>query len=257
MMKPYLYSGLNCRSARSIFTLVILPKALYGASLWDTNNKVTLTSHLKLLLGAHYNPPTGSLNVLIRVPPVELIYTKERLQLVKGLARIGQTHILSNTPKSLITKAFMADTRKLIHRSTLLEEIKQSDLTKAKINNLIQTLWKRQWRLSLTNNLCPYGLISDLPPDHLFKFPVPLETKRKDLAALCDLLTGHNRLQLFQYRINMTYSPLCTCLEEEETVSHYIYRCQDYSSARAIYKPSPNDWSSLTQYIIATQRLQF
>ena len=257
MMKPYLYSGLNCRSARSIFTLVILPKALYGASLWDTNNKVTLTSHLKLLLGAHYNPPTGSLNVLIRVPPVELIYTKERLQLVKGLARIGQTHILSNTPKSLITKAFMADTRKLIHRSTLLEEIKQSDLTKAKINNLIQTLWKRQWRLSLTNNLCPYGLISDLPPDHLFKFPVPLETKRKDLAALCDLLTGHNRLQLFQYRINMTYSPLCTCLEEEESVSHYIYSCQDYSSARAIYKPSPNDWSSLTQYIIATQRLQF
>ena len=28
---------------------------------------------------------------------------------------------------------------------------------------------------------------------------------RKDLAASCDLLTGHSRLQLFQYRINMTY----------------------------------------------------
>jgi len=33
----------------------------------------------------------------------------------------------------------------------------------------------------------------------------------------CDLLTGHSMILSFQYRINLTYTPVCTCLIEEET----------------------------------------
>ena len=257
MLKPFIYAGLKIESAKRILTQVILPKVLHGASLWDAKNTMPLSPHIKFLLGAHYNPPTSSLHLLIGIPPTELLYTKERLQLVKGLVKAELTHILSNTLKSPITKTFIADTKKIVHRSTALAEIEACTLSKDNIKSCILKEWTRRWSLQCKQGICPYGLLTSLPPDHLFKHPLPLGHNRKEISLICDLLTGQNRLQLYQYAIHLTYSPTCTCLEAEESAHHYLYQCKDYSNARDLTKPDINNWTSILQFLNLTRRLSF
>jgi len=53
MLKPFIYTGLSPETSKKILTQVIMPKALYGASLWDYKTKISLHTYTKLLLGAH------------------------------------------------------------------------------------------------------------------------------------------------------------------------------------------------------------
>jgi len=105
--------------------------------------------------------------------------------------------------------------------------------------------------------MCPYGILPVLEPEHLFHQPLPLNNRRKDVVALCDLLTGHSRLLSFQCRINLTYTPVCTCLIEEETACHYMYLCADYDAARACTNPATNNWESVISFLNLTRRLMF
>ena len=109
---------------------------------------------------------------------------------------------------SLITKSFIIDARKFIHRTALLYEVKACDQFKT-TSDCIYKEWIIQWSTQL----------------HMSRFQLYLWTiySRKQLASLWDLLTEQNRLQLYQYRINVTYSPVCTLLEDEEIAHHYIF----------------------------------
>lgn len=257
MLKPFIYAGLSPDTSKKILTQVIMPKALYGASLWDYKTTISLHTYIKLLLGAHYNPPTESLHLLANIPPVNLVYTKERLQLIRGLVKTDNVSMLSDTPRSAITLKFMSDIKKLVHRTTKLTDLRPVDLTRHKITNCIQKEWTRQWNAQLANGMCPYGILPVLEPEHLFHQPLPLNNRRKDVGALCDLLTGHSRLLSFQYRINLTYTPVCTCLIEEETAYHYMYLCADYDTARAHTNPSTDNWESVISFLNLTRRLMF
>jgi len=77
MLKLVIYTVLNPETSRRIPVQVIMPKALYGASLWDNKTKISLNAPIKLLLGAHYSPPSESLHLLANIPPISLLYTKE------------------------------------------------------------------------------------------------------------------------------------------------------------------------------------
>ncbi len=46
------------------------------------------------------------------------------------------------------------------------------------------------------------------------------------------LLSGHCRLNAYQYRFKHVSSPFCSCLTEEETVEHFILRCPNFSIHR-------------------------
>jgi hypothetical protein len=46
------------------------------------------------------------------------------------------------------------------------------------------------------------------------------------------LLSGHCRLNGYQYRFKHVSSPLCCCLTEEETVEHFIFICPNFSIHR-------------------------
>ena len=51
MLKPFIHAGLDIRTTRKILTTVIIvPKALYNASLWDLNGSISLYPFLKEML---------------------------------------------------------------------------------------------------------------------------------------------------------------------------------------------------------------
>jgi len=142
-----------------------MAKAFYGAFLWDYKTKISLNAPIKLLLGAHYSPPSESLHLLANIPPISLLYTKERLQLTRGSVKTNNLSMLSDTPRSTLTFKFKSDKRKLVHRTTKLADIKPQDLSKRNINNCIQNEWLRQWNAQLSNGMCSYGLLPILTPD--------------------------------------------------------------------------------------------
>lgn len=110
----------------------------------------------------------------------------------------------------------------------------------------------RQWRNLHRNDMCPYGLISELPAEHLLKHPL-LNLPKKQLGALCNLLSGQSRLQLFQYRIGLRFTPMCTCLEEEKSTRHYLFNCADYVDERSETNPNTDDWYSMLEFIRVTE----
>lgn len=70
--------------------------------------------------------------------------------------------------------------------------------------------------------ICLYGLLKQLFSEHVFKQPIPLNTEIRALDALCDILTGHSTLQLFQFQIELSYAQFHTCATEE-SLSHTTY----------------------------------
>jgi len=144
MLKPFIYTGLNPATSRRILAQVIMPKALYGAFLWDYKTKIFLNAPIKLLLGTHCSPPSKSLHLLASIPPISLLYTKERLQLTRGLVKTNNLSMLSDTPRSTLTLKFKSDIRKLVHQTSKLTDIKPQDLSKRNINNCIQNKWLRK-----------------------------------------------------------------------------------------------------------------
>ena len=147
--------------------------------------------------------------------------------------------------------------KKIVHRTTKTNDLQQSGLTRCKINKCIITEWTRQWSAQLKNGICPYGLIPSMEPEHLFHNPLPMNNKRNEVGALCDLLTGHSRLLPFQYMIKLTCTPVCTCLADEETAYHYLFMCADYEAARAHTNPSMDNWESVILFLNLTRRLMF
>lgn len=194
---------------------------------------------------------------MANIPPMNLVYTRERLQLTRGLVKTENLSMLTDTPRSSLTLKFLSDIKKIVHRPTKTNDLQQSDLTRCKINKCTTTEWTRQWSAQLKNGICPYGLIPSMEPEHLFHNPLPMNNKRNEIGALCDLLTGHSRLLPFQYRIKLTYTPICTCLADEETAYHYLYMCDDYEAARAHTNPSVDNWESVILFLNLTRRLMF
>ena len=137
MLKPSIYGGLSCETTRKILTHVILPKALYAAALWDTTSRVSIAPCITFILGAHFNPPGETLHKIINIPPITLLYSKERLRIMRGLAKYGYTNIISSTHKSTISKNFLSDLKKVVDRHTQVNDIWPEDLSKRIVDKTI------------------------------------------------------------------------------------------------------------------------
>ena len=184
VLKPFIYNGIHCSSALRILTQVMLPKALYAISVWNLKDCISLHKHLQNITGAHYNPSPDCLHKLSGVLPLKLMMTRERLQTVRNLMSAGLTRIITSPQKSALAKIFLADCRKLIPRSTKLEDCAPTALSQKNIKSLISREWERQWKASLQNRQCHQGLLSELPPKHLSTYPLPLHTGKQILGKL-------------------------------------------------------------------------
>ena len=42
------------------------------------------------------------------------------------------------------------------------------------------------------------------------------------------------------YKLNLTFSPCCACLTEDNSVEHFLFRCSSYQEVRKTYNPRLN-----------------
>ena len=252
MLKPFIFASLDCAAAIHIFTQVILPNVLYSSSIWNLKDKVSFHSHLQTILAAYYNPSTDSLHLISGVPPTRLLMSRERLQILRSLICTKLTHIINTTKKSTVAKQFIVDSKKLIPRTATLVQCVPSDFSKAKIQILLSLEWRRQWKSNKQNGQCQQGRLTEMAPEHLFTHALPLKNPRTLIGELCSLLNGHSKLQLFQYLIKNTYTPTCSGLMKDETPSHFLYRCKEFTNLRNVIEPNPESWESIPSFIKST-----
>ena len=173
--------------------------------------------------------------------------TKERLQIAKTLSACKLTSILAPNSCSKLSKAFVADLRKIIPCNTSFSETQTAQLSKAMISSVIQKQWHRQWHLHLQMGHCTFGNLNCISLGQLKKAPPPLNLSRKQFSPLANILNGHTCLQQLQYVIHNRFTPVCTCLKEKET-HHFLFACEDYVGVRCIINPTNENWDSILHY---------
>ena len=77
------------------------------------------------------------------------------------------------------------------------------------------------------------GFVHLLESDFLFKEPVRLNIDAQLTGKVGSLFTGQCNLGSSKYKIGHTYSPTCICLDEDESVHHFLFRWKLYSNLRA------------------------
>ena len=92
----------------------------------------------------------------------------------------------------------------------------------------------RRWRTFLNLQNGTDGLAYHLDPDHLLSDPIPLNLNRVLLGKICSLFSGHCNLQSHKYKLGLTFTPTCVCLEEDETVYHHLFYCAIYNNLRHV-----------------------
>merc|ERR1712122_1598 len=76
------------------------------------------------------------------------------------------------------------------------------------------------------------------------------------------LFSGQSHLGFFKYRIGRCFSPVCTCMVEEETADHFLERCPFYDNLRKMLNPkslaelsrcsSTDNWVNTVKFVDAS-----
>lgn len=90
-------------------------------------------------------------------------------------------------------------------------------LVKSKIKSLSKVNWLRRWKNS-DKGRDTYQFIPNNVPKHLVSMP--------HNHKLTQILTGHSRLNMYLNQIGVEKDPACACLENIETVDHYLFHCK-------------------------------
>ena len=72
-------------------------------------------------------------------------------------------------------------------------------------------------------------------------------------AESIQILSGFFTLKSYLFKKAIIKSPLCNCIEEEETMEHFLFRCKLFTKHRIIFqseaKPTPYSWpTKLTHF---------
>lgn len=74
-----------------------------------------------------------------------------------------------------------------------------------------------------------------------------LQQPRLKMKRLVEIITGHNNLSCFQYKIDRDVNPMCRfCKEENETFHHFITKCPRLRQMRkdSIKPFTQGDWKA-------------
>lgn len=87
-----------------------------------------------------------------------------------------------------------------------------------------------------------------LPGKHTRKLYNDL--KREDATILSQLRTGKCRLNGYLHRIGAVISNVCSCGREEETVDHFLFKCNRWSRQRqTLRREGPTRWGDISYYL--------
>ena len=105
-----------------------------------------------------------------------------------------------------------------------LNDIIGGTLSKTRIMKHVKSIWQSKWANFCLNNGAIEGLLGYIqdPIKLISTNKVPLTYRPKLVGSLCVLLTGHTRLQLHLYKLKLTHSPTCICLEGDESPIHFV-----------------------------------
>lgn len=90
-------------------------------------------------------------------------------------------------------------------------------------------------------------------------------TKAMPSIALCQLVSGHSRLNDFVFRkLGVISSPKCECKKADETVFHYLFECAKYDDLREEIWPDlepsyefvTRDWKKLDKFVHRSGRFK-
>ena len=256
LLKPFIFTNLSVTATRKILSSVILPKTCYLAHLWDTQIKFSIYSALKDMLRVPFFPPGEHLHVFSRIFPLPILYTYQRLNLAKQLLLHNDLNILEKYHKSPIAQSVKSDFLKYTGTRRLDDDQAIISFKKSQINKHIYKRWQMRWQtccLQFNSSQGLLGLLAD-KSSLIYYNKIPLHLNPRIIGSLCALITGHTRLQLHTYKLKLTYSPTCVCLEEDESPHHYLFNCKLYNHARICSMPILPNWESIIEFIKLTNR---
>jgi len=258
MLKPYIYGGLNICTARKIILTVILPKAAYLAHIWDTSKCLSIYNMLKDTLHVPFQPPSECLHVFASIPPLNILYLRSRLKLVKQILTIRGT--ANQYPRSMLTQILLAETRKFLDsRTASIDDKILRYLTNNKIYTHTQNIWKISWVNFCKRYNSAESLINFIPDPSVLitTAKIPSKHDAKLTGKLCALISGHAKLQVHLYHLGLTFTPLCVCRGGDETPYHFLFECKQHSLTRLLVKPHLPNWLSIMQYIKLSEATKY
>ena len=257
MVKPFIYKGLSVQTSRFILLNVIMPKTHYLSFLWDFKNKFSVYSIVKDLGRIPFNPPTEHVFAFCNIQPLEIRYCQLRLSLARSLIKSGNFSFLDSVSRSAVKDKILIDCRQYLNlrHQPNSAELEEKLFTKAKIRKFCHDKWVKSYMNFCRSTPC-CGLLDnlDLCWNVIFANRIPLTITPKIFGSICALLTGHCRLQLHLYKLNLTFSPTCICLMSDESPQHYLHECPLYDDVRLRSPPNCSNWTSLAQFIFLAGR---
>ena len=257
LLKPFIHAGLSASTTHKILTTVMLPGAFYVSHLWDIKNDLKIYNMVKEMMRIPYNPPEELLLAMASITPLKIRDTSSRLCILKQLIANNDTVCITNNTKSSLQKLFVADLVKLKGRGADITELTAKDLRKSEINKCIRNENRRKFESFLKVQSGSDGLAYYLEPDYLAKNTIPLNMDPRLLGKVCSLFSGHCNLGVHRYKLGLSFSPTCVCLQEDETVAHHVFKCPLYARLRERLgiTQGPLSLQQLTQYCTSTNRL--
>ena len=244
------FSFFTPKTMKQILLASILPSGFYCSHLWDLDNSLSQYQYIKDILHTPYNPPSHYVHAASQILPTQFLNTKGRLNLTRRL--LVKNLFPVEHKNSILVKLSISEVGKLKNdRSVVISSLNPSDLKSSLIKKHVYSLWLKSWlKFSQQQSYGPIYL-DDNHPALLFNNPINLSIARDNIGSLCALLSGHGRLQEHQYKLGIAEpnSPLCLCLQADESAQHFLNECVLNKDARNKHKPTIGNWLSLIKYI--------
>lgn len=257
MLKPYINNGLNMTVTRKILTTVILPKACYGSHIWDQQQRLSIYQQLKDLLRVPYHPAQELLHALSGLLPLDLQHRRNRLSTLRQLITTDNIGILSSNSKSRLSIACLTDLKSIGGKEVTMTTATAGCLKRSRIAAVIVKESHRRWNSYINrSNVTSAG---SLHKYDILKFSSEAAAPIKVIGQMLSLFSGQCDLQLFRYKIGLSYTPTCACLEDDETPWHFMFECPIYKVSRAYHGVRPDmhitEIENAIAYLHSTRRL--
>lgn len=252
MVSPYVLGGWAISTALTVLYSVIVPAAYYMAHLWDRRQELSLYKYLKEALRVPFYPPKEFLFMISGTKNLDVRYTFERLNLMRQCIKGGVNINHITARKGKLAASMRADLAIVFGRN-IPKELGNMCLTKGRLFSVERKVRERRWQSFLLRQGQSVGLYGFISLDRLLWDPIPMAVPPKVFGAICSVVTGQCSLLEHLYKAGLSFSPTCVCLEDDETVGHYVFECPLYEKEREGLEL--DSWESIARFLIDTGRL--